>query len=298
MKKLLLLIVAVVCHVVCYSQVENEWDDFFNQSNEQFGQFKKKVDDRFESFRNQINKEYASFMAEKWSPFDAYEKIEIPWRPEPPRPRIWDPKGGHKAEPIPFITPKKPKPLPVPQPIEPIKPKNKTKEPTQVVRLFGTEFGFHYEKSQKLKLDDITEQSVANLWTVISNDFFDNIIADCLGHRDQKHLCDWAYFLLTKKVSEDYCGTGSNESVVMHMYLLTQSGYQVRLARGNSKLTVLIGSEETIYRCSYFELSDSWILRGRKTDSTFSTTLSLKNNRSRWFRPKLILQFLQPQTVR
>ena len=184
MKKLLLLLITILFHVVCYSQVENEWDNFFNQSNEQFDQFKKKVDNGFESFREQINKEYASFMAEKWSPFDAYDKIDIPWRPEPPRPRMWDPKSGHKAEPIPFITPRTPKPLPTPQPVEPIKPKNKTKEPTQVVRLFGTEFGFHYDKSQKLKLDDITEQSVANLWTILSNDFFDNIIADCLGHRD------------------------------------------------------------------------------------------------------------------
>lgn len=255
MKKILLMIVVIASHIVCYSQVENEWDNFFNQSNEQFGQFKKTVDDRFESFRAQINKEYAAFMAEKWSPFDACEKIDIPWRPEPPRPRMWDPKNGHKAEPIPFITPKTPKPLPVPQPIEPIKPKKKPDGPTRNVQLFGTDFSFHYDKSRLLELDDVTEQSVANMWTNLSNDFFDNIIVECLQHRDRKHLCDWAYFLLTQKVSEDYCGMGSNESVVMHMYLLTQSGYQVRLARGASKLTVLIGSEETIYRRSYFELS-------------------------------------------
>ena len=91
------------------------------------------------------------------------------------------------------------------------------------------------------------------MWKQLSDPSFDNIIAECLQQREKRNLCDWAYIKLTQRVAETHCGEGTNEAVVMQMYLLTQSGYQMRIGRDDSNhLALLIGSKEQIYRYKYF----------------------------------------------
>ncbi len=162
-----------------------------------------------------------------------------------------------KAEPIAFEgVLVAPKPIERPQPLEPIQPRNISKAATYTLYLYGSSFPFHFEKDKTLKLRDISEKSVAKMWTLLSDSYFDDIIAECLQQRDERNLCDWAYVKLTEHVAERYCGAKTNEAVVMQMYLLTQSGYQMRIARASDKLTLLMGSSEKIYRYKYFVLDN------------------------------------------
>ncbi len=240
---------------VCLSQVD-DWDSFKKQSDDGFASFRKRTEQEFESFRQQINAEYARFMAEKWEPFDSFMGEDIPWHPEPPKPVFVNPKQRPSSDPIPFVKALPPKPLKRPEPVEPIVPKTKPVSPTTQVYLYGTVFGFHIDKAHQLTLQDVNEQSVAHLWSDMANPYYDNLVAECLQYRDEKNLCDWAYISLTKVLSEKCCGKSTNEAVELQMYFLTQSGYQVRLARANGRLAILIGSEERIYRYKYFVIDD------------------------------------------
>lgn len=188
--------------------------------------------------------------------------IDEPEKPAPTQPEDTDVpeetpiKIGSEA-PIRLEVKVKPaKPIEKPQPAEPIKPRPlPSTATTQSLYMYGSVFSFHIEKETPLKLKDVTEKSVAEMWTQLSDSKYDNIIAECLQKRKENKLCDWAYVKLTQTVAEKYCGKGTDEAVVMQMYLLTQSGYQMRIARTNSnRLALLMGSEEKIFRYKYFIL--------------------------------------------
>ena len=257
---MLLTIVSLCLGAFAFGQVDDEWDAFLKQSNSEFEQFKTKADQDYENFRKQINEEYSRFMAQHWGSADALPAMDIPWKPEPPKPVVADPEARPQSTPIPYTPPIQPKPIVRPEPVAPIKPQSKPVTPTQPakpqrqVRMFGTDFGFTIDNAHQIKLKDLSEKSVADLWGEICDLYFDNILAECLQHRDQRKMCDWAYFLLTQNVAEACCGGHTNESVVLHMYLLTQSGFKVRIARASDKLTVLLGSDEIIFQRSFLNL--------------------------------------------
>lgn len=144
-----------------------------------------------------------------------------------------------------------------PEPMEPILGKSMAAA-AQNLYLYGSMFPirFEFEAKRPLKLRSISEKHVAKLWTQLSDPYYDDVIAECLTQRKQRGLCDWAYIKLTQNVAEKYCGEGTNESVVMQLYLLTQSGYKMRIARADNRLTLLFCSAEKIFRYKYFTLED------------------------------------------
>lgn len=199
-----------------------------------------------------------------------------PEAPEPqPRPEpipVPDQKPVHEldkpAEPQPAPIQVRPSSMPIPfdgtvrpakpiekqpQPFEPIQFTPHLNDPIEYAYFFGTPLPFHFDRKHALQpLPDVTEKSVAALWTQLSDPYYDQLIVECLNHREERNLNDWAFIMLTKMVAEACCNGHTNESVVMHMYLLTQSGYQMRLGRTGKKLAILVGSEEKIYHYKYF----------------------------------------------
>lgn len=142
-----------------------------------------------------------------------------------------------------------------PQPMEPIVPNAIPMTAAQNVFLYGSPFAFHLESETTLQLKDASEKSVSKMWKQLSDPTYDHIIAECLQQRESHNLCDWSYIRLTQQVAEKIFDKGTNEAIVMQMYLLTQSGYQMRIGRDDdNKLMLLIGSKEKIFRYRYFVL--------------------------------------------
>lgn len=236
--------------VVARAQVEDD----FGKAMSDFQRFRDSIHQDFESFRRQANEDYARFMEEEWKPFDSKPALPTPRKPKPPKPVVAEPQERPTMDPIPFSgKPIVPKPIENPQPMEPIVYRPRPNEPVQSFYFFGTPMAIHFDKDKhSLKLKDLKEKSVAEAWKQLSDEYYDNLIAECLQSRKEKNLCDWAYYLLTKAVAEASCGEGTDEAVVMQMYLLTQSGYKVRLSRSEGRLCILLGSEEVIYRRKFF----------------------------------------------
>ncbi len=251
-KTVFLTLLAFLLTIPVFAQI----DDDFNPGSD-FQSFRDSIFKDYESFRRQANEEYANFMKRPWEKEPMKPAATPPDKPKPPVPVVVDPQKRPTADPIPFDgKPRQPKPIDHPQPIEPIKLKPRPTDPSTSIIFFGTPLAFHFDFTKKPTLTDVYERSVSNMWNQLSDAYYDNIIAECLKHRDNYNLCDWAYVLLTKQVAEKCCGSNTNESVVMHLYLLTQSGFNVRIARAsNNRLAIMIGSEYNIYRMPYFELN-------------------------------------------
>lgn len=256
MKRLMIFCLASLTAIACFAQ-DDDWQKRVRESQEnarkEYDAFQQQAIQDYNDFRRRANEEYARFMEQPWTAFENQPAEEIPMLPKPPKPIVADPDVKPLAEQIPFVEKPLPEePVEQPKPIEPLKPKVEPEAPKTVLKFFGTDVVFHLDKLPPVKLKDATEKSVSNLWKQLSTSVYDNLIAECLQNRSALNLCDWGYVMLTEQVADRFCGGHTNEAVVLHMYLLTQSGYQMRLGRYNDKLCVLVGSKEKIYHYGYF----------------------------------------------
>lgn len=279
MKRLTLTGLALVLVVTVKAQVEDDWTkkmrETQSESFKEFEQFKQQAYQDYGNFRRKANEEYAKYMEESWKMFESLPAIEPPVKPKPPVPLIDDeeplpqpepdPNSPNKPKvdpiriPDPIQTPELPttdanKPVKRPNPIEPVVPNAVPMAAAQSFQMYGTPFAVHIEE-QTLELKDASEKSVAKMWRQLSDSSFDYLIAECLQQRDNHNLCDWAYIKLTQQVAEKQFGEGTNEAVLMQMYLLTQSGYQARIGRDDDdRLLLLMSAKEQLYGHGYFRL--------------------------------------------
>lgn len=251
-KTSILVLFALLLSAPLMAQID---DDFI--SNSDFQRFRDSIFNDFESFRRQANEEFANFMKRPWVEEPVQPAVAPPEKPKPPMPVVVDPQTRPTIDLIPFDgKPLPPKPIDNPRPIEPIKLTPRPTDPSTTLYFFGTPMTFHLNSAKMPKLANCFEKSVSEMWSQLSESFYDNVIAECLQYRESHNLCDWAYVLLTKQVAETCYGSEANEAVVLHFYLLTQSGFNVRIARAsNNRLAVLLGSDEKLYRMEFLKLN-------------------------------------------
>lgn len=222
-----------------------EYEDFKNQSEQ-----------KYSNFRDSINASFAEFMRKSWEAFDVLPPVPAPQSPEPEKPVVADPKEKPTSEPLPFdkITPL-PLPTPRPEPLAPIPPS--TPETTAFSFLFyNTECKVNTNNTLRFSLPDASEKSVAQTWEKLSDSRYNALLSSCLELRNRLNLSDWGYLQMLKMFSEKFLGNESNESVLLQMYVLTQSGYKVRIARATGdRLVLLIPSQETLYYYPYLTIS-------------------------------------------
>lgn len=261
MKRLIMTALACVAALTLSAQIDTDWNQRVRESQqnarEEYEKFRQQAEQEYSDFRRKANEEYARFMADPWTAFETQPAEEIPKLPKPPTPVLVDPNSCPEPVPIPVENkPVPPVPVVRPEPVEPLSPTVKPNAPETVIRFYGTDIVFHLPVANFLHMKDASEKSVSALWKQLSDPVFDNMIAECLRNRNELNLCDWGYIMLTEQVAETFCGSHTNEAVVLHMYLLTQSGYQMRIGRASDRLCVLVGSDAKIYRYRYFRIDD------------------------------------------
>ena len=279
MKRLTLIGLALFLVATLNAQVEDDWlkkvKDEQKDAFKEFEDFKRQAYQEYENFRRQANEEYAKFMEEAWKSFDIQPAEEPPAKPKPPVPLVDDteltptPTPDPNPDPRPVIEAVRvPDPVVLeeiprpdlsqaerPKPMEPIVPTAVPMTAAQNVYLYGSPFSFHLDNNETPTLKDASEKSVAKMWKQLSDPSYDYLIAECLQQRDSHNLCDWAYVKLTQEVAERQFGEDTNEAAVMQMYLLTQSGYKMRIGRDNKNhLLLLMGSKENIYLYDYIPI--------------------------------------------
>ena len=257
----MMMLPAIVIALPLSAQIDTDWSQRVRESQqnarEEYERFRQQAGQDYKDFRRKANEEYARFMEHPWTAFDTQPAEEIPKLPKPPIPVEVEPTPRPAPEPIPFDgKPLPPKPIDPPQPIEPLTPTAQPDLPETVISFYGTAMAYHFPASQSLRMKDTSESSVSALWKQLSLPDFDNLIAECLRYRADLNLCDWGYVMLTEQVAEAFCGGHTNEAVVLHLFLLTQSGYQMRIGRADDRLCVLVGSNERIYHYKYFRIND------------------------------------------
>ncbi len=265
---------------------QTPFDEYKKRTEENFHKFKEQKQGEFEVYRDRVNKEYADFMRQAWPEFKTKPAIPAPPSPEPPKPVMVAPDDKPTTEPLPFSLVKTmpsilPPPIPlipttVPEkpsapilPTKPVKPETPTAPtnprvkpktpnmpvmPTLTFDFYGNRCTVPYAKSLKISLSNIDEKSVSNAWLQLSAKESVGLIERCVNLRQSLRLSDWGYFRLVEKLAAAVYPGRDNETALLKMFILTQSGYKVRIGRNANHLVVLIPFKEAIYEYQYIPI--------------------------------------------
>jgi hypothetical protein len=235
---------------------------FLKQKQQEKQQYMDSMRQNFDEYRRRANEEYAQFMRQRWEEFQAMKGNPVPEIPEPPQPY-----RREKDLPVPELPIKYNKvtiPTPTPKPLEPLKrPESPVIPNTPKITEFsflcyGTSLKVHLDNSLRFKLDNISENAVADAWDQLASETAEVLLEDCLSLREQLSLGDWAYYCMLRDLSETYLGKNTNEAIVMETFMLAQSGYKVRIARKDNRLVLLVPFEDKVYVMSYVPIDGSY----------------------------------------
>lgn len=229
-----------------------EFEKLLNANKNEYSKYDAKTQKEYEQYRAKVNEEFAKFLGKPWQELPKIKPINPPVEPDPPTPIIIDEdedKLNPKPNPIEIdtvITP--PAPTPQPEPIVPFIPKPIPTPQTDKLTFYGTNLEFARPNFKNLQLRNNSEQIIASTWNNISEDDYAEFIEDLLDIRAKLNLPAWGYFKLVDKSLTLYHPKSSDEHTFLLAFILTQSGYKIRLGyNSKNQLFMLFCSKGIIY---------------------------------------------------
>lgn len=229
---------------------------------EQYDAYRQSMRDSYEAYRRKMNKEYNDFVRQAWEEFQAQGPVARPLEKkvdpvifneeeQTDRLRVF---GWIKKVVTNVTRPNKARRQPQPLvEIKEVKPSlEEAKYEPMPFTFYGTDMAVRLDESKRFNIGAISPNKVADLLDMLNTKNYDNAIYDCLKLREEYRLCDWAYINMLETMSEQFCGPGTNEAVLLTGYLLSQSGYKMRFAADEQHLYLLVGVDCLVYgRCSF-----------------------------------------------
>lgn len=247
-------------------QMREQYERQKGLARQQYDDARRKAEAEYAAFRKKANEEYAKAAGRAWTKKDVEPAIPKPKEPEPPKPPQPQPNKKPSTDPLPKgdvvlppikVVPVPPPPIPAPEPSAPI----------VSFDFYGTTCSVHADGNDlQFKLSSLDEKSITKSWQQLSQEKYDGLLHDCLAQREALGLSDWGYVCLLRSISGQLLGKNSNEAVLLQMYLLTQSGYRVRMGREESQLVLLVPFDHAIYNYSYIRIDNipHYVLSNKK----------------------------------
>lgn len=237
-----------------------DYETWKKRTQAEYSNYKRQQQEDYSNFRKKTNADYAEFVKKHWEEMQAFKGVKPP-QPEPVPPVVIpeeDRQKERKDEPKPFeeivvVEPPEPQPTPI-EPIVPVDPV-KPKQEKIATNFFGTRMECTVETRPKFALTNTNEEAIGNAWGVLSNGQCDNLLSQCLELRGRYRLNDWGYIQLLDSISH-VCCQRANEATLLMAWLYCQSGYKMRLARGDNRLYMLFASENFIYFFNYYVINN------------------------------------------
>lgn len=238
----------------------DELEDFRRKNAEALNAFRESNKKEMEDFRLQCNRELVEFMKRPWPEFQRKPPIPVPAPPEPIVLIIPDDEPEPEPNPNPIeliITDIIPSPDPTPRPT-PVSPIEQQPEPIKIspvsVTFYGTPVNIRGAQMPSLKVAKVDGNNVAKAYSALTEASMNNLLYDCLEERKRLRLCDWAYLQLLECVSSFYFEKGTNEQKLLHGYMLSQCGYDIRYCSDKTQLHLVYMATGPVYDRSYINI--------------------------------------------
>jgi len=186
------------------------------------------------------------------------------------------PEPRKENEPVPSMEPKegnitgaKTKPVPVPKPVPttanvPVTKKDKETDvrPGPAVKpgtkpgsgydFYGTAFTFKCDPAMNGSLPSVIHNTtIADFWDRLNTTSWNPLLQQLNDAHTSMNLNDWGYFLLVQKTAEAI-NPDKNYSRLLSWFLLTKSGYRIRIAYTEKEIALMFPSSNTIFDTRFF----------------------------------------------
>ena len=248
-KRIILMLMPLAIAPVASAQDFQKIFDDFRKSNQQ----------EFDSFADKANKEYAEFLRKGWEWFEGKEPVSPPVQEEMAPPVVVpeeELKEEKEDKEIQYEVVPEPDPVPEPVPIEPVQEVPDPASKTVVFDLYGTRCTVRFDMDSRPFLKGSPEEGLAGLWEEFCfYEGLDNLLFDLYGYRESLNLCDWAYYKCVRELCRTVYPDNSTEAGLMQAFILTQSGFTLRLGLGSDGAVYpLMAAECALYDYPYYEI--------------------------------------------
>lgn len=260
------LIITITAFLTLNLSAQTSLEEYKRNRKAELEQYKKRVKTEFEEYREKRNNEFAKLISQRWNAIRHYKGLEPPVRPEPVKPIIKDsdkPKIPPVKIPIDEIIkipePEKRVPLNIPPGTI---PQDECKSMFSST-FYGAQIRIYSDKEDiRIKLKSIDEQEIGKAWNELSDGRMEEVVNSFLVHREHMNLNDYTFVQMVGTICQNYhkqkdkTKTGQNKAVLMQAYVLAQCGYDVKMARKNSNLVLLLAIKETVYKKNYLTIGN------------------------------------------
>lgn len=232
------------------------FDAYRKRMMKDFNEYKERKQDKFKEYRDKVNADLADYIAKPWEKHTVNPAIPAPTLPEPPTPDVKDPDSGTSDDLISFegiIDNLEPRLRP--EPFAPIDIPEYVRTPSFTFDFYGCECGVPLRKDLIFRLRGIDEKSISDAWKTLSSGKYLPVVYEALCWREDLNLCDWGYIRFLDEMTKAFFPEDMrNEATLMQVYILTQSGYMVRMARTEESLALLLPFKNVMYDHTYLNV--------------------------------------------
>jgi len=216
------------------------FESYRRNAEDKYGSYESRSQASFDRYRDRINSEFASYLKREWEKTSFYEPLPEPEKPGP--------------KPVPTDTAAIPSPL--------VPPAAPVEEPAEPLPSGGGNYiSFTYlgnlcrirmPENYSLSVRSGANKEISDAWSILSGRKFDPMLSDFSREKEALRLCDWAFLQLLWNASERFFGDRRcNEAIVFQAFVLSQSGYKVRLGKTGGTLHLLVAFKETVFSRPY-----------------------------------------------
>lgn len=249
MKKILFLLIALL-PLSTYAQ-QQTYEQYKKEQQAKLAKYKSAKQKEYDAYRKKVNAEYATYMEQTWKAYKSFAAKKKPKDQDPPTPTVKHGNEQISTDEIRYKLVIKLVPYEVPEPVVPIDEPPVDEKPKFSFLFHDTPCSVHLSKEMRYTLPDASEKSASDMWMQLSDGTYDALISDCLHLRKELQLGDWGYINLIQALTKGFYGSNTNEAILMQMYILTQSGYAMRIARTDERWVLLMPCEASLYDYSY-----------------------------------------------
>ena len=228
--------------------------------NSNYKAYREELLNGYQGFRQGILNDYTEFLEGVWKEFQVFRGVK---RDETPKPVVVPKVEEVPVSPDPVVVPEptvKPKEEPVtPQPevpIEPITPIKPTIAPTLDFSFYGV--GVNAAKLATHKVSSMESSSISSAWKKYQKEESKDVLNSLELISSSFGLNDWFTFELIRSYTDTLLKSdSSSDRIVLQHFLLTHMGYDVRIARTNKQLLLLVPFKQKMYERSYLNIDGS-----------------------------------------
>lgn len=252
MKRYILALITFFLSGSMYAQ--QTFEQYKAEQQAKLSKYKSDKQKEYDTYRQKINADYAAYMQKQWTAYKTYAAKQKPKDQDPPTPTVKEDNAPSSGSQIRYKLVITIVPYEAPNPVVPIDDPPIDEKPQFKFIFHGTPCSVHLKDVMKYSLSDATETSAGDMWQHLSENIYDGLISDCLKLRGDMQLSDWGYINMLQALTKQFYGSNTNEAVLTQMYILTQSGYDVRISRCDDKWILLVPFNATLYGYSYLYL--------------------------------------------